>query len=73
MYKTHLIGSTPADNNTLDAEVVVPLKYLSNFWIFLDLPSINCEIELDLKLPKNIYVTAVTLSISNFLHQVFRK
>ena len=31
-YKTKLIGSTPNDNNTLDAEVVVPLKYLSSFW-----------------------------------------
>ena len=30
------------------AEVVVPLKYLSNFWRSLDLPLINCEIELDL-------------------------
>ena len=28
-------------------EVVVPLKYLSNFWKSLDLPLINCEIELD--------------------------
>ena len=38
----------PNNNNILDAEVVVPLKYLSNFWRFLDLPLINCEIELDL-------------------------
>ena len=30
-YKTKLIGSTPNDNNTLDAEVIVPLKYLSYF------------------------------------------
>ena len=30
-YKTKLIGSTPADNNTLDTEVVILLKYLSNF------------------------------------------
>ena len=36
------------DNNTLDTEVVVPLKYLSNLWKFLDLPMVNCEIELDL-------------------------
>ena len=30
-YKTNIIGSTPADNKRLDAEVVVPLKYLINF------------------------------------------
>ena len=47
-YKTKIIRRTPAGNNTLDAEVVVPLKYLSNFWRFLHLPLINCEKELDL-------------------------
>ena len=30
-YKAKLIGSTPVDNNTLDPEVIVPLKYFSNF------------------------------------------
>ena len=31
----------------LYTKVVVPLTYLSNFWRFLDLSLINCEIELD--------------------------
>ena len=43
-----VIGSTPADKSSLDAEVVVPSKYLSNFWRSLDLPLIYCKIELDL-------------------------
>ena len=47
-YKTKIIESTPNNNNTLDAEVIVPLKCLSNFWRFLNLPLINCKIELDL-------------------------
>ena len=29
-------------------EIVVPLKYLSNFWKSLDMPLINCEISLTL-------------------------
>ena len=33
---------------TLNVEVTIQLKYLGNFWRFLDLPLINCEIELDL-------------------------
>ena len=37
----------------LNTEVVVPLKYLSNFWMSLDLLLIDCEIELDLKWTKN--------------------
>ena len=43
-YKTKLIGGTPNDNNTLNAEVVVPLTYLSNCWRFPDFPLIKCEI-----------------------------
>ena len=34
-YKAKIIGRTRADNNTLDPEVVVQLKYLSNFGDFL--------------------------------------
>ena len=47
-YKTKIIERTPDANNTLNAEVVAPLKYLNNFWRFLDLPLISCEVELDL-------------------------
>ena len=32
----------------LNAEVTIFLKYLSNFWRFLNWPFINCETELDL-------------------------
>ena len=31
-YKTKIIGRTASDNDIWDTEVVVPLKYLSNFW-----------------------------------------
>ena len=54
-YKTKLIGSTPNDNNTLNVEVVVPLKNLSNFWRYLDFPLINCEIRTWSVISKNIY------------------
>ena len=50
-YKARIIGNKPVNNNnnnTLDAKVVVPLRYLSNFCRFLRLPLINCEMELDL-------------------------
>ena len=47
-YKTKKIGSTPDNENRLNAEVVIPLKYLSNFWRSLDLLLISCELELDL-------------------------
>ena len=47
-YKTKLTWSIPNNDNILDAEVVAPSKYFSNFWWSLDLPLINCEVELDL-------------------------
>ena len=47
-YKTKLKESTPNNNSILDAEVFVPLKYLSIFWRSFDFPLINREIEIDL-------------------------
>ena len=59
-YKTKIIGSTPNDNSILDAEVVVSLTYLSNFWRFLDFPLINYEVELDLKWTKNRAISEIS-------------
>ena len=39
-------GNTPADANTKDVEIIVPLKYLSNFWRTLEMPLTNCEVYL---------------------------
>ena len=43
-YKTNLIEITPTNNNLLDTQVVILLKYLSNFWRSLHFLLINCEI-----------------------------
>ena len=40
-------NSVTHDNVTKnDVKVVVPLKHLSNFWRHLDIPLINCEVQL---------------------------
>ena len=44
--KVKITGKTPAAGNTKDVEVIVPLKYLSNFWTTLEMPLINCEVNL---------------------------
>ena len=41
-----ITGNTPADVNTKDVEMIVPLEYLSNFWRTLKIPLINCEVNL---------------------------
>ena len=42
-FKAKIIGQTGNDG-TKDAEIIVPLKYLSNFWRTLGMPLINCEV-----------------------------
>ena len=43
------VGEEGYDENKVgknETEVVIPLKYLSNFWRSLNIPLINCELEL---------------------------
>ena len=44
--KIKITGNTLADGNTEDVEIIVPLKYLSNFWKTLEMLLINCEVNL---------------------------
>ena len=44
--KVNITGKTPADRNTKTVERIVPIKYLSNFWRTLEMPLINCELNL---------------------------
>ena len=41
-----ITGKTPAASNEKDVEIMVPLKYLSNFWRTLEMPLINYEVNL---------------------------
>ena len=54
--KVEITGSTPADGNTKNAEIIVPLKCLSNFWITLEMPLISCDVNLILKWSKYCFV-----------------
>ena len=45
-YKVQITGKTPDDGNTKDVEIIVPLKYFSNFWRTLEMRLINCEVNL---------------------------
>ena len=50
-------------------KIAVPLKYLSNFWRSLEMPLINCKIELSLKWIENCILsssgTAATFKITD--------
>ena len=44
--KTKITGKTHNNDNEKDIEIMAPLKYLSNFWRTLEMPLINCEVNL---------------------------
>ena len=47
LYNTKLIGSTAANGILENVTIAVPLKYLSNFWRLVEMPLINCKVELN--------------------------
>ena len=70
-YKTNITGNTynvGVGEEGYDAtkvgknetEVVIPLKHLSNFWRRLNIPLINCEVELILNWSKNCVLADMT-------------
>ena len=76
-YKSNLIGNTDADGANRKKEnvkIAVPLKYLSNFWRSLEMPLINCKVELSLKWIQNCILSsagnAATFKITDAKHYV---
>ena len=72
LLNTSITGNTynlAAGNANCDAtkvsknetEVVIPLKHLSNFWRSLNIPLINCEVELILTWSKNCVLADMTV------------
>ena len=53
--KVKITGETPNDGNAKDVEIIVPLKYLSNFWRTLEMTVINCEVSLILTWSRDCY------------------
>ena len=72
--KTKITGQIAANNNNgsipgrVDVEIMVLLKYLSNFWRTLEMARINCEVELILDWSANcvIIYTDVTNQVPTF-------
>ena len=58
--KLKITGKPPNNGNTKDVEIIVPLKYSSNFWRTLEMPLINCEVNLILTWSKDCVITNST-------------
>ena len=60
-YNAELLGNTDADEakrNLRNTTITEPLKYISNFWRSLEMPLINCIVELKLKWMENCVLSA---------------
>ena len=57
-FKVKFTGQT-GNNETKGVEIMVPLKYLSNFWRTLEMPLINCEVNLILTWSSTCVLAAV--------------
>ena len=44
--KVKITGNIPNNGNKTDTEIIVPLKYVSNFGKTFEMPLINCEVNL---------------------------
>ena len=63
-FKTKLTGRT-GNNGTKDVEIMVQLKYLSNFWRTLEMPLINCEVNLILTWSSTCVIIATGVQNQN--------
>ena len=58
VYKSKLISGTD-DNNVNNVKLVVPLKYVSNFFRSLEMSLVNCKIDLELTWHKDCMISSV--------------
>ena len=54
-FKTKITSQTNNDG-TINIEIMVPLKHLSNLWRTLEMPLINCEVKLILTWSENCVI-----------------
>ena len=64
-----MTGQT-GNNGTKNVEIMVPLKYLSNFWRTLEMPLINCEINLILTRSTNCVVVSTNVANQNATFEI---
>ena len=64
-YKANFMENGVTHNNLTknNAKVVIPLKHLSKFWRSLNIPLINCEVELILTWSKNCVLADMTVDV----------
>ena len=52
-YRSNVIGNLSRTGTKTNVKIIVPLKYLSNFWRSLEIPLINRKVQLSLSWYEN--------------------
>ena len=63
-FKAKITGQT-GDDGTKNVEIMVPLKYLSSFWRNLEMPLVNCEINLILTWLSTCVIVSTNIADQN--------
>ena len=63
-FKVKMTGQTGNDQ-TKNVEIMVPLKYLRNFWRASEMPLTNCEIDLILTCSANCFIVSINVANQN--------
>ena len=64
-----MTGQT-GNNGIKNVEIMVPLKYLSNFWRTLEMSLINCEINLILTWSANCVIVSTDVANQNATFEI---
>ena len=63
-FKVKMVGQT-GDDGTKNVEIMVPIKYLSNFWRTLEMTLINCEFNLILTWSERCAIVSTNVANQN--------
>ena len=63
--KAKVTGQTNNAGEIDNAEIMAPLKYLSNFWRTLEMHLINCEVNLTLDWSENFVIVSTDVANEN--------
>ena len=61
-FKTKITGQTNNNGRIDSVEIMVQLKYLSNFWRTLEMPLINCEVNLILTWSADCVIISIDIA-----------
>ena len=68
-FKVKMTGQTENDG-TKNVEIMVPIKYFSSFWRNLEMPLINCEVNLILTWSEKYVIVSINVANQNVIFTI---